>query len=116
MKQALILMAVMSLAASSLALGHAKLKRTEPADQSVMAVAPKQLLVVYDDPVTVTSLTIQKDDGKPQALVPLPKAAVEQLRYTLPALGPGTYLLKWRGVSDDQHLILGKLTFKVAKP
>jgi methionine-rich copper-binding protein CopC len=115
MKQTLILMAVMSLTASSLALGHAKLKRSEPADQSVVAVAPKQLLVVYDDPVNFTSLTIQKDDGKPQALGPLSKEAVKQLSCALPALGPGTYLLKWRGVSDDQHLVLGKLTFKVAK-
>jgi methionine-rich copper-binding protein CopC len=116
MKMNAALMMAMSLAASGLAIAHAHLKRSEPADQSVVAEAPKNLTVAFNEAVTITALTIQKGDAKPQVLGPLAKEAAKQTTVALPALTPGNYIVKWRAMSDDKHLMSGKILFKVGTP
>jgi copper transport protein len=116
MKQAVALMAAFSLTASSLALAHAHLKRSEPADQSVVTTAPKNLMLAFNEAVTITALTIQKGDGKPQALGPLTREPAKQQSYALLELQPGNYIVKWRAMSDDQHLMSGKIIFRFGAP
>jgi methionine-rich copper-binding protein CopC len=116
MKSAIALLVMLSLAAANVALAHAHLKRSEPADQSAVAEAPKNLTVAFNEAVTITALTIQKADGKPQALGPLAKEPAKQQSYTLPALQPGNYIVKWRALSDDKHLMSGTIKFKVGAP
>jgi methionine-rich copper-binding protein CopC len=115
-KRMALMLAVVSMTVSGAVLAHAHLKRSEPADQSVVAEAPKNLTIAFNEAVTVTALTIQKGDGKPQPLGPLAKEAAKQQSYALPALAPGSYIVKWRAMSDDKHLMSGKLTFKVGTP
>jgi methionine-rich copper-binding protein CopC len=116
MKKSAAVFVVLALSASSLVWAHAHLQRSEPADQSVQTVAPKTLMVAFNEAVTITLLTIQTGDTKPQPLGPLSKVAAKQQSVALPALGPGNYLVKWRAMSDDKHLMSGTLTFKVGAP
>ena len=116
MKQWNTMVAVFGLVAAGAVFAHAHLKRSEPADQSVNTTAPKQLTVAFNEAVTLTALTIQKGDGKPQALGPLSKTPAKEQSYALPALEPGNYIVKWRALSDDKHLMNGKIGFKVGAP
>jgi methionine-rich copper-binding protein CopC len=116
MKTIAALMMVMSLAASGVAMAHAHLKRSEPADLSVVAESPKNVTVAFNEAVTLTALTIQKGDAKPLVLGPLAKEAAKQQTFMLPVLMPGNYIVKWRAMSDDKHVMSGKFTFKVGTP
>jgi methionine-rich copper-binding protein CopC len=63
------------------------------------------------EPARLTALSIQKGSEPKQDLKPLPTAASQQISVPLPPLTPGTYLVSWRAVSDDGHVMPGTLHF-----
>jgi methionine-rich copper-binding protein CopC len=44
-------------------------------------------------------------------VAPAAKAVVQ---IAAPKLGPGVYVLKWRGMSDDHHVMDGSVRFTVS--
>jgi methionine-rich copper-binding protein CopC len=113
MKRLLSILAALSLAASGAAFAHAHLEKSQPADKSSASAAPKEVVLEFNEPVQVTALTIQKGDETVQDLGPLPKAATAKVTVPMPAIGSGKYIVKWRAVSDDNHVMNGKFTFTV---
>jgi methionine-rich copper-binding protein CopC len=114
MKKYLSILATFSFAVSGAAFAHAHLEKSQPADKSSVAVAPKEVVLEFNEPVQVTALTIQKGDEKAQDLGPLPKAATAKVTVPVPAIAPGNYIVKWRAVGDDNHVMNGKFIFTVA--
>jgi methionine-rich copper-binding protein CopC len=96
---------------------HTHLKQASPADGSVLAKAPDQIMLVFSEAATVTALSIQRaGDKEPQKLGSLPKAPSEHLTVALPKLTDGAYTLSYRVVSDDNHVMAGKIHFTVSTP
>ncbi len=108
----LLTVALLALCASAQA--HTHLKSAVPAEGSTVQ-APEQITLSFSGPARLTALTIQKDgDSKEQKIAPLPEQATSQVTVPVPKLTPGKYLLNWRIVSGDQHVMSGKLNFTVA--
>jgi methionine-rich copper-binding protein CopC len=101
------------MAASSTAWAHAALTGSNPADKSKVT-APKQVELVFDESVQLTSLTLQhgKEAAKPLK-VPLPSDY--GFTVPLPQLAPGDYAIGWRVVSDDTHVSKGTIHFTVVE-
>jgi copper resistance protein C len=113
MKKYLPLVVIGALAFTGLAQAHAHLKKSEPAADSTLSAAPKNLVLEFSEGVQLTALALLKGETKVQDLGPLPKDAAKQVTLSLPALTAGSYTVSWRGISDDKHVSSGKLTFKV---
>lgn len=113
MKKYLSLIALAAFAFTGLAQAHAHLHKSEPADASTLSAAPKNLSLEFNEAVQLTALTLQKGDTKLQDLAPLPKDATKQFSFALPALEAGNYIVKWRAMSDDKHIMSGKISFAV---
>ena len=114
MKKCLSILAALSLAASGAAFAHVHLEKSQPADKSSASAPPKEVVLEFNEPVQVTALTIQKGDEKAQDLGPLPKAATARVTVPMPAVASGNYIVKWRAVGDDNHVMNGKFIFTVA--
>lgn len=112
MNKYLSIIAALSFAVSSTAFAHAHLEKSQPAANSAVST-PKEVVLEFNEPVQVTSLTLQKGDEKAQDLSPLPKAAAAKVTVPMPSVAPGKYIVKWRAVSDDNHVMSGKLLFTV---
>ena len=98
-----------------LALAHAKLTQSMPANGSTMTVAPTQIRLTFSESAKITALSILKSGEKAATkLVPLPRAAARTITVALPKLAAGTYTVTYRVIGDDNHLISGALTFSVA--
>jgi methionine-rich copper-binding protein CopC len=112
MKIRLLLLPLMLLA-SAAATAHAKLDSSLPADKS-RGPAPKQLVLEFDDPVVITSLTLQqgKQAAKPLKYTPSPQT-VQGFTIPMPALAPGDYAIDWKVESDDLHTSSGTIHFTV---
>jgi methionine-rich copper-binding protein CopC len=93
---------------------HAHLQNSSPADQSVITTSPSKLVLNFSEAARLTVLSIQKGDEPQQKLKPLPTTAAPQISVPLPPLTPGTYLVSWRVVSDDGHMMSGALHFTLA--
>jgi len=100
------------LAAQS-ALAHTELSATIPADSAMIAEAPKDVQLTFSEPVRLTALTIQLDGAAKQSLGPLPSETTERFAIELPALADGHYVVAWRALSEDTHVMNGEFMFAV---
>ena len=104
---------LLGLVVSGAASAHAHLHSSVPANHSTVAAAPKQIALEFNEPVQLTALTVQKGDGPATKLGPLADAPSKSFSLTLPALEAGNYIVKWRAVSDDGHVMADKVLFTV---
>ena len=100
------------------AFAHASLVSSEPADDAVLATAPKQFVLTFSETVTPLALRLTGPSG---AALPLADAVVRDLSLVIQAPegadrpGQGTYVLSFRVVSGDGHPVGGTVVFSVGK-
>jgi copper transport protein len=102
-------------AAAVAAQAHAHLQQATPADGSVLATAPAELVLRFSEAAQLTALTVAKDGGTEQKITPLPQKAETQIVVALPPLAPGRYVLSWRVLSADGHVMPGKIHFTLGQ-
>ena len=92
---------------------HASLVATEPADGSVLAVAPKTVQLRFNEPVTPAVISLIDAAGTTRDDVAV--SAVDQtVTLKLPDdLPRGTQVVSYRVVSSDGHPVAGSLMFSI---
>ena len=83
---------------SAVALAHAHLTGSSPADGSHVADAPTTLVLSFSEAAQLTA----------------PAAAQARIRVPLPALAAGDYVVSWRALGADGHLVPGQIRFTIA--
>jgi methionine-rich copper-binding protein CopC len=101
------------LAASALAQAHTHLKEAQPAEGSVLNTPPANIVLKFSEAARLTALTLQKDGGAEEKLAPLPTAAAAEASVPAGKLAPGKYVVSYRVVSDDNHIMSGKIHFTI---
>jgi copper transport protein len=98
------------------ALAHAALVASDPADGAVLAKAPTELSLTFDEPVSPLILKLVEPDG---STVSLGEPRLDGNRVVLAApssLGTGSYVLSWRVISEDGHPVGGAVVFSIGMP
>lgn len=111
MKGTRLAVVLVLLLAGAAAHAHAHLQRAVPADGSVLQAAPEKLVLAFSEDARLTALSIARDGGAPQKVTPLPAAAAREISVALPPLTPGEYVVTWRALSADGHVVPGRLHF-----
>jgi methionine-rich copper-binding protein CopC len=100
------------------ALRHITLERSEPADGSTVAPVSEIRLYFTGAPLmrgasvrVVTSARQLMRSSPPAADLQDPKQVFVRMDPPLP---PGTYVVQWRCIADDGHVMRGDFTFEVA--
>jgi copper transport protein len=111
---------VVAVALPSAAFAHATLRHTSPAYQSRAAVAPRQVVLRFDQTVGIIahSLEVFAADGRRVSAAPAFGADHRTVRARLTGLVRGGYTVRWRVLSSDGHVGSGVYTFgyRVAAP
>jgi copper transport protein len=106
---------LVALALPAIALAHATLVRTVPANGASVGKAPREVRVVFDDVVRVGPGVEAIRNGGGSVLAG--SAHVEGQRTLVvplrPGLRKGAYSVRWSIVSDDGHLESGVIAFAV---
>jgi copper transport protein len=108
--------AALALAFPAVAAAHATLLRSVPADGAVVASAPKEVRLVFDDVVQVGGGNeVVRNTGE---RVPLGPLRIGQGGHVLVLplrrrLADGDYSVRWSALSDDGHFVSGVLAFAV---
>jgi copper transport protein len=107
--------AVLGAACATQALAHANPVSTSPQDGAIVASAPTEVRVRFDDPVTVGpgNAVVAADRSSVLAGSPRVERGGRELVLPLERLGNGDYSVRWAIVSDDGHLESGLLAFRV---
>ena len=90
------------------ALAHTQLSESVPAHEAVLEAAPEHLSLSFSEPVRLTAVELRIDADATC------RADLEALEVALPVLEPGDYLVEWRALSEDTHVISGDIRFTVS--
>jgi hypothetical protein len=114
MKRFLLPSVLASLLITTLAQAHTHLEKAMPADGSVLNAPPSEIMLHFSAAARVTALTIQKDGGDKQKLEPLPAKAAPMVSVPVSNLSAGKYVVSYRVVSEDNHVMSGDIHFTVS--
>ena len=108
-----LLVAGLLLLAPKLALAHAILLQSQPADQATISPGERTLVLRYNSRIDhqLSRLTLQGTNA--QMTLPLdPKSPADTLSAKAD-LTPGTYLIHWQVLATDGHMTRGDVRFTV---
>jgi copper transport protein len=109
------LVCVLLACAGTAALAHAHLEKASPADGSVISAAPQNLVLQFSERAQLAALWIAADGGSRRKLTPLPQQPEQRIVVALPNLAPGTYVVSWRAVAADGHVVPGQIRFTLTR-
>lgn len=94
------------------ALAHAQLRGADPAAGAVLDVAPAEVVVTFNEPISPLHIRWFAPGGETQDFEA--RAEGPRLIVPLPAgLAEGTHALSWRVMSDDGHPVGGTHVFSI---
>jgi len=99
---------------SALALAHAHLTGSSPADGAQVTAAPTELVLSFSEAAQLTALAIARAGGAKQKLT-APAGSQARIRVPLPALAAGDYVVSWRALGADGHLVPGQIHFTITR-
>ena len=111
---ATILITCLALAGLS-AQAHTVLRSSVPTDDAVEAAAPETITLSFSTEVRLTGLSVEDDTGKAIDFGSIPTTTQQEFVLQAPELPPGTYLVSWRAVGADTHVVSGEFQFQVAE-
>lgn len=115
MRARLLVLTLMLWLAPVVAHAHASLVSAVPADGAVIARAPAQVVLTFNEPVSPLSLRLVNPIGETVTLDAAGEGGTA-IAVALPALGEGTHALSYRVVSTDGHPVAGSVIFSVGRP
>ena len=109
---------------------HSQLSSSSPESGEALAVPPVEIIMNFKSPAKLIKVELMKsktdqgksfvgrlfggDDGQPVELGEGFLMSMNKRQIIpMPSLGEGDYLLLWRAMGEDGHVIKGELTFKV---
>ena len=97
-----------------LALAHAHMEMSVPAANSTVASMPAQIMLHFSEATKLTAVSVEKADGSGKQELKAGTDAKAMFMIASPKLGAGVYVIKWRGLSDDSHVVNGTVKFTVS--
>lgn len=103
------------LATPSAADAHSAAVATDPRNGAVLKAAPQIFTFTFHDPSRFLKLIIEKI-GAPAVrdVTPLPKEPGRQFQIKAPSLDAGQYVLRYRAMGPDGHIVPGTVKFTIA--
>ena len=109
----LLLPIVLGLAAVT-AQSHTMLRASNPANEEVVTASPDEIVLRFSTEVRLTALSVVDGTGQAVDLGSLPADSQQEFALATPDLGAGSYLVSWRAVGADSHVVSGEFQFVIA--
>ncbi len=98
---------------SAPAYAHTELSSSTPTDEAVLDQAPEELLLTFSEALRLTAVVIEHESDS-RALDVTSMEPATDFAVALPDLAPGEYVVEWRALSEDAHVISGEIRFTIA--
>ena len=104
--------AVFLLLVSTVAFSHSKVTTTFPADGSVLKQSPEKIELTFSHAIRLTKVTLTTDKTMD---LDLSQYKHFEKNFAIPVSSQvlGIHTIKWRGLSDDGHVMQGEFSFIV---
>ena len=113
--QLLAALLMFALVPVEVAWAHAQLLSTSPAENAIVEVAPEQVELRFNEPVSPLTITLIGPEGASLDATGTATGGVTSVVRMPADLARGTHVLSWRVVSADGHPIGGSLVFSIGE-
>ena len=99
---------------SGTAMAHSPLEQTVPSNEAKIATEPETIDMTFKKGIRLTKVSMTHADH-PAVLLDIsgPKGFITDYSLPVKKMGPGDYLIEWRGLGQDGHATKGAFTFSV---
>lgn len=95
------------------AYAHTQLSESTPTNEAVLDQAPEEIVLTFSEAVRLTAVEI--DFGEDSRALDMDSTEpATDFSVGLPDLVPGEYVVQWRALSEDAHVISGEIRFTIA--
>lgn len=95
---------------------HATLVGTDPANGAVLAEAPEEARLTFNEPMQLPEDGVGLFDAAGAKMAVTARSQDEVIRIALPEeLAAGSYVISWRAISADGHPLSGSVNFSVGQ-
>ena len=98
------------------ALGHTTVGNVTPKSGSTLQASPANIELEFRSQATLTSVVAVRADKSERRLQFKPGARPGVFIVLEPKLEPGRNQIKWKGLSQDGHVISGSLIYTIQAP
>ncbi|WP_181919427.1 copper resistance CopC family protein [Alkalilimnicola ehrlichii] len=94
---------------------HAPFEGSVPKDGATLSAeeVPEQFELKFGHTLRLTSAVLRRHEGEAVSLE-TPNRPASEHSLALPELAPGHYVVQWRGIAADGHVMSGSVEFTVA--
>ena len=92
---------------------HTQLSSSVPANDALLEEAPTEIVLTFSEVVRLTAVTLEHDEES-QPLEVSVADATKEFTVGLPELEPGDYVVQWRALSEDTHVVSGEIRFSIS--
>ena len=111
----LALLLVGALAVATDAAAHTKLASSVPAEGVVAPAPVKEIVLEFAGDVRLTAVALNDAAGQKKAIADVPTNVAAKFSVAVrDELAPGAYVVTWRAVGADTHVVSGEIHFTVA--
>ena len=109
------LVILLMLGLSTAALAHTRLSTSNPADGAEIA-APSDIRLEFSAPVRLTAVKLESASGSEVELGDIPADVAASFSVAIDEpLAAGAYVVTWRSISGDTHVVSGEFRFTVTE-
>ena len=101
---------------SSPVAAHTKLAESVPGADTTLEGSPEVIELRFSQPVRLTAITVTGKDAEASLGAIPDQSATDFSIAILQPLIADAYLVEWRAVSADTHVVSGDFTFRVTGP
>ena len=114
--KSIILSIFMLFSATILSSAHSDVSKSYPENGAHLSAAPERIEVSFSKPTRVIKASIDHDEKGQEKLVLSTKEPTKLISFTPAPKDAGKYVVKWRALSEDGHVLKGSLKFSIGEP
>lgn len=104
---------LLTLAATFEAAAHTTLESSTPPSGAKLDQSPPVIEMKFHHPLNLTSVVVVDASKAERKLEFTPHAAAAEFQLPKPQLAAGHNEIKWKGLSNDGHVVTGSLKYEV---
>ena len=113
--KAILLSICLLFAATTLANAHSVVTNSNPESGAILSAAPTSLEISFSKPTHIVKASLSHNDGDAAKLTVSTKEPTKTVSFTPAPKAVGDYVLNWRALSQDGHVLKGSIKFSIAE-
>src|SRR4030095_14934585 len=105
----LVMLATMAFEAAA----HTTLESSSPPSGATLEQSPPVIEMKFHHPINLTSVVVVDAGKNERKLEITPHASAAEFKVSKPQLAAGHNEIKWKGRSQDGHVVSGSLTYEI---